>query len=366
MRRRRLITPLAVTATAVAMTLATALAGAGSASAHNGSGPGAVKVLNSTVLAPFNVSVDKGRVLVADGGTSLVSKIKRDGSLQTVATGHQPGDVAGVATGGGAIAYTGSDFAAGGQSLTIHRPGHADVVADISGFEAKHNPDKHVWYGVKNASSCVSDALTAADVPVYYQGVVDSHAYSVAYAGHGWWYVADAAGNDIVRVSPKGHVSLVSLLPKQPTKITAEMAGALGLPDCVAGITYAFEPVPTDVEVWHGKLFVSTLPGGPEDPSLGARGSVYTLRPWGHPQRLATGFLGATNLAVGRHGSIYVTELFAGQISKVWHGHGKPVVALPGAVSVEYSCGYLYAGTLGPSDDEGNPTGPGSVVRVRL
>ncbi len=57
-------------------------------------------------------------------------------------------------------------------------------------------------------------------------------------------------------------------------KVTKESAAALELPDCVVGVTYAFEPVPTDVEVGKdGYLYVTTLPGGPESPALGARGS---------------------------------------------------------------------------------------------
>ena len=41
----------------------------------------------------------------------------------------------------------------------------------------------------------------------------------------------------------------------------------------------------------HHRLYVTTLPGGPEDPSFGARGSVYKLsdRVY-HPYRIATGF----------------------------------------------------------------------------
>ena len=124
------------------------------------------------------------------------------------------------------------------------------------------------------------------------------------------------------------------MLPPQPTEVTAEGAGALGLPDCTIGSTFAFEPVPTDVEVAKGgKLIVSLLPGGPEDPSLGARGAVYQVkagsgghhhhgygRHGNHGSRgkvklLAGGFLGATNVAIGDRGEIYVAELFGGKVS---------------------------------------------------
>ena len=159
---------------------------------------------------------------------------------------------------------------------------------------------------------------------------------------------------------------MVKVLPPQPITITAEQAAALGAPDCLIGVTYGFEPVPTDVEVSGGKLYVSTLPGGPEDPSLGARGSVYTMKTNGsHLRRLARGFLGATNLAVGG-GHVYVSELFAGQVSKVVNGHGVPVAALPGPLGLEYAGGNLYAGVIAQTDDQGNPTAPGAVVKISL
>ncbi|HEV7653821.1 MAG TPA: hypothetical protein VGP36_03665 [Mycobacteriales bacterium] len=62
------------------------------------------------------------------------------------------------------------------------------------------------------------------------------------------------------------------------------------------------------------KLVVSLLPGGPEDPSLGARGSVVSVNPRnGNATRLATGIAGATDIALGDHGRIFVSQLFAGQ-----------------------------------------------------
>ena len=123
--------------------------------------------------------------------------------------------------------------------------------------------------------------------------------------------------------------------------------------------TYAFEAVPTDVEVGKdGWLYVSTLPGGPEDPSLGARGRVYRVDPrTGKNQLIARGFAGATNLALGKRGEIYVTELFAGRISVIKHGEVKPYVTLPGALSVETDRkGNLWAGT--------GITGPSSIVKI--
>jgi sugar lactone lactonase YvrE len=118
------------------------------------------------------------------------------------------------------------------------------------------------------------------------------------------------------------------------------------MPPCVVGGKFVAEPVPTDVEVGpRGKLYVSTLPGGPEDPSFGARGSVYEVNPWnGRWKQVATGFAGATNLAVTPWGTIYVSELFGNQISKVVGNHGVPLVSVPSPAGLEWFHGKLVAG----------------------
>jgi hypothetical protein len=38
---------------------------------------------------------------------------------------------------------------------------------------------------------------------------------------------------------------------------------------------------------------------------------------------------------------------------------------LPGVVSLEWGNGRLYAGTMAPTDDQGKPTGKGSIVSIR-
>ena len=222
-------------------------------------------------------------------------------------------------------------------------------------YEERANPDQVNQYGIVNAPDCAKSFLGP---DASYTGRVDSHAFSVAAYKNGSWLVADAAGNDIVKFSAKGKPSTVAVLPPQPLKITPEFVAAAGLPpaaaDCLVGLTYNFEAVPTDIEVGHnGYLYVTTLAGGPE---VGARSSVYRINPRnGHSKLLATGFAGATNLALFR-GKIYVAELFGGQISVVRHGAPAKYLALPGALAIEAGRGALYAGT--------GVTGPGSVVKI--
>jgi hypothetical protein len=365
MRFRRM--SLYATVAAAGLSLAWSPAATAEPGHLRSSGP-TVRVLNDGVIAPFQLAVHDDDVYVADGGTSLVSRLHH-GALSTVAQGPQPGEVAGVALtrNGRTVAYTSSDGTTHETALTILRKGRSPVTADLSGYEAKKNPDGHRSYGIKNPSQCVVDAFAKlGGPPASYKGIVDSHPYSVTSLKDDSWAVADAAGNDILKVSSTGKVSLVAVLPSQPLKITQEIARSQNLPDCVVGLTYRFEPVPTDVEVGRdGWLYVSTLPGGPEDPSLGARGKVYKVNPWsGRVKEVAHGFSGATNLAIDKWGRIYVAELFAGQISTIKDGEPRKYVTLGGVVSVEWGDDHLYAGTLAPFDDQGVPQGHGSIVRI--
>ena len=161
--------------------------------------------------------------------------------------------------------------------------------------------------------------------------------------------------------------------------MTAEAAAALEMPACTVGSTYAFEPVPTDVEVTDGgKLIVSTLPGGPESPALGARGAVYQVKAGGgghhhvyarHGKHakvklVAGGFLGATNVAVDDHGRIYVAELFGGKVSVIRHGDVSTVAELTNPAGVEYKDGKVYVSYDVFPPDAGPPDGKISTIRV--
>ena len=85
----------------------------------------------------------------------------------------------------------------------------------------------------------------------------------------------------MLKVGYGGTVSTAAVLPAgDPIVVSAELAAGVGFPACVAGFSCRFEPVPADVEEGgDGWLYVTSLPGGPEDASLGARGAVYRFNP---------------------------------------------------------------------------------------
>lgn len=359
------------TACTVAVIAGTALVGASAVPAT--AAPAAppqlkvVKTLSSAFVAPLQFAVHGKRVVVADGAT-----LSQLGVSTPIAT--NPGDgheIAGVAIdkATGAIAYTtatsvGPEGPHTASALVVKRPGRADLVADLYKFETSHNPDRIIHYGVDHPSACVRKALTAAQVPISYTGKLDTHPYAVTALGDGAWAVADAGGNDILRVGPTGVVSTLAVLPRQPWVVSAEFAKENKLPKCVVGVTYNFESVPTDVEVApNGHLYATALPGG-----QGALGKVYELASstsYGQAKAVATGFAGAGNLAFDRAGHMFVVELYKGDIAEVVNGKPVSVLSLPAVAAIEFANGHLYASTAPAalSDGSGTP-GPGTIVRL--
>lgn len=316
-------------------------------------------VLTTALAAPFNLEVDRHRILVADSGLGLIGRIRRDGTVKTVI-----GDVAGpegIATKGGYLAHTSTEggFPITASGVVIHGPHGRVVKADTLKYERMHNPDQIHTYGLADPDACTVDPSNPEVPPPSYTGIVDSHAYSLTAFGRGF-VLADAGANALLWIGRGGSIRTLAVLPPQPATISPQVAAQFGL-SCSTDVVYNFEAVPTDVEVGpDGFLYVTTLPGGPEDPSLGARGKVYRVNPWtGKARAVATGLLGPTNLAFAK-GKLYVTEFFAGRVAKVVRGSVRSFYELPGVVAIESGHhGELYVAALG-----GGPDQPGTVVRL--
>ena len=318
----------------------------------NGHGLGDSPTLSAPLAqglaGPLQIAVgDSGTVYAAQAFAGVLTKIGRHGT-QDIAT-NPGGEIAGVdVRANNSVLYTSSVFNADGvataTALNRLEHGSSSMIADLYTYEATQNPDQGATYGFESIpADCAAQWPVEFAGPPSYMGGIDSHPYAVASAGPKT-YVADAAMNAILEINRKGDIRTVAVLPPQPLVLSAEAVAANQFPECVTGLTYNFEPVPTDVEVGlNGMLYVTTLPGGPEDPSLGARGSVYRINPWtGESTQLATGFLGATNLALGRLGQIFVSELFAGKVSRVVNGAPETVLELPAPAGLEYANGKLY------------------------
>ncbi len=346
---------LTVTAAATAAVLAAGT----TATAHPRPAPVVSDPLASGLAGPLQLEVAHGNVFVGQAFAGLLTRIAPDGTTTDLVQDA----VNGLAVSRKGIAFTTDIDDPTPSSLLKLRAwdGTVTEIADLYQYESDKNPDAGNTYGFLDL-----DPYCAQQVPAEvgggdpYTGQVDAHPYALANGPRGGWYVAEAGGNAVLYVSARGDIRTVAVLPPQVTTVTADAAAAVGLPDCTVGHPYAFEPVPTDVEVSRsGQVFVTLLPGGPEDASLGARGSVVRLSlsqrhgGWArghehglrvHQKVIASGFLGATNLALGPRGSIYVTELFANRLSQVRHGQVSPVVDLTEPAAVEYSDGKLYVG----------------------
>jgi hypothetical protein len=238
---------------------------------------------------------------------------------------------------------------------TMNRRGEVSTVADILAYERANNPDGRQHYGFSDLDQSCTDQLPP-DIPLDYDGLVDSHPYATLGTPLGT-VVADAGSNALFTVDRRGTVRTLAVLPPQRVTV-GEWGAGLGLPACTIGHPFDFEAVPTDVELGpDGWLYVTLLPGGPEDASLGARGSVVRVNLWrGTVETVATGFVSATDLAVAPNGDIYVAELFGGRIALLEKGASEPVtfreVSTP--AGVEWTPRGLYA-TIDALGPEGAP-----------
>lgn len=328
-----------VTAVALATLVGSAVIAAPASAAPFIPLPGFGKpVTVATGLAgPLSMDVSSsGDAYVAQNFAGLLTKVSPDGSTENIVT--LPGEEIGAVTARNGTVYYARNASDLSSTTLVALPagGSPSTLADLRAYEVDNNPDADNEYGFLDLpEECA--ALFPAEQPASNGGLIDSHPYG-ALATSAGVYVADAGANAILKVGYDGMVSTVGVLPPaSPVTVTAELATGAGFPPCVAGYDYTFEPVPTDVEMGPGGwLYVTTLPGGPEDPSLGARGAVYKINPANGDVRLvASGFGGATGLAVSpKLGIIFVAELFGGpngtgQISAVRPGSTTPTVSVP-------------------------------------
>jgi hypothetical protein len=141
----------------------------------------------------------------------------------------------------------------------------------------------------------------------------ESNPYGVAALRHGGVLVADAAGNDLLKVSRHGHISTVAVLKPR----TVEAPEGAGPP---AGTPMPAEAVATSVTVGSdGHYYVGELRGFPATPGTS---QIWRVKPGSHDavcdseapwrgacKRYADGLTSIVDLAPGRHGSIYALTL---------------------------------------------------------
>ena len=336
---------------------------------HHGEEPGTVTVVADNLNNPRQVTVNDGSVYVAEAGTGgdacfgegdqaacvgltgSVTKVDRWGAerVQTglLSVASPEGDIVGLDS----LAFrhdrmygivTGAcDVPPEAPSEFTDQLGQVLKLEGGTNFEAVGNPA---------AFECANDPDT--------QGP-DTDPYGIAISHHSI-YVADAAGNDLVKVDRhSGEVSLAAVL------------------------STTGQPVPTSL-AWgpDGNLYIGTLnfEGGP------GGANVYRYDPYtGDLSVYASGLTFITGLNFGCHGDLYVSELSTGfgdqgplpdgDVVKIpWGGgtDGRVTIgtgSLHFPTGVAYKDGAVYVSNWGIATGEDGPFGPGAhgqLVRIQL
>ncbi|MDQ0120246.1 hypothetical protein J2T22_003445 [Pseudarthrobacter defluvii] len=363
---------------------------AASAAAIASAGPAAASaktpdydVLAGGFVSPLHVTAGPGKsVLVSQDFAGKLTRIDRDGSTEDLSTGTPQGwEVAGADTRGSTTYFLESVGAGQGDPAGLHgylksmdAQGDVETIADFADYERSHNPDGDQHYGFGDDVSAQCLAAWPQFPPPSYEGIVDSHPYALAVRDN-TAYVADAGMNAVLKVNLKnGDIDTVAVLPPRPAVVPAGlriptdmMGNTVEVPACVVGHEYAFEPVPTDVGIGpDGMLYVTSLPGGPEGPELGARGAIFRINPWnGDTDLWAEDILSPTGQAVTGNGDVYVASLFGGEILKfTCDGDRSQFLAVNMPADVDISGHTLYATV----DALGDPSQPpaGKVIKADL
>jgi hypothetical protein len=299
------------------------------------------------LTSPLKLALDvDGSIYVTQNFAGTLTKVGQSTPLYTSAAPAGTADVGGVSALLGTVYFTetimGPDGPVESYLKKVDRKGNVTQLADIRMWENQHNPDSKNQYGFMNPSA--ECAAQAGDFAMY-NGKLDSHPYATLGTPIGT-VIADAGANALLSVDRWGNIRTVAVFAPQPAALTDEVAAELGAPAC-AGQTYNWEPVPTDVELGpDGWLYVTLLPGGPEGPALGARGSVVKVNLLtGKVVPVASGLLGATDLAVSPKGDVYVAQLFGTDIAVVKKGTSQavPFRAAESGAAVEWGPNGLFA-----------------------
>lgn len=302
------------------------------------------------LTSPLSLAVtERGTVYFSQNFAGLLMKQSPGKKPRVIARTGRGGEIGAVSVRKRVVTYAvsrGQNEV--GKVRQIGQDGKDRALADLGKHERATNADGGVTYGFSRLSKKCEAKLPRWIRPATYDGRVETHPYATT-STRDTVYVADAGANAIVAIDDDGDVSTVAVVPSAVLRLTERLAEENGLPRCTAGSRYRFESVPTDVEMGpDGLLYVTSLPGGPEDGSVGRLGAVHRIDPvTGRTTKVVGGLLSATGLAVAGNGDLYVAELFGGRIVRVADGTSKPTtlrkVMMPG--DLEIARGRLWATT---------------------
>ena len=328
--------PLVAILAALTLT-GTALAGSAvSTAAHAPKADPQVATVAKGLVGPLSVAqAPDGTRYWADTFAGVLYKQAVDGTVSVIYKSKKSAPE-GVSADGGVLRFaTGSNDNKAGKVWTLDTAGAPVLIGDTYKHEKKDNPDGKVTYGFINTPECLKKL--PKQIPANYPGSRRAtRTPRPPLAGSRTSRMP--APTPSSRSRPTGVITTVAPITPAESRSQNGRRG-LGPPACTVGKRYAFESVPTDIEVGtNGFLYVTSLPGGPEDGSLGFNGRVLKVKiANGKVSKVAGGLLSPTGLALASNGDIYVSQLFLGVISKIKAGTSKvkPYVELPLPAAVE-------------------------------
>jgi hypothetical protein len=354
-------TPLIPVAVAAMSLLATAFAPAANAATDP-------DVVADGLVSALSVAVaDDGTVYASQNFASLITKIAPGGEPEVIYADEGHREVGAFSVDGDVLTFGASIPGVDVKMYTYEFDGEGYVqtqIADLWAYEKAHNPDHANTYGIAGLSKSCTKATPKGWRP--YKGRKDSHAYASTTLD-GITYVADAGANAIIAIDGDV-VSTVAVLPPTSIKITKSIRKVLGAPKCTIGKKLRVEGVPTDVEAGpDGNLYVTSLPGGPEDPAMGANGAVYRVDlGLGKISKLSGGLATPTGIAIGPDGTAYVSMLFASVVLAIpFGGEPFPFAEVPFPGDVDVKDGAVYVTESGLNDPEEGPY-TGKVLKFTL
>ncbi|NVN00666.1 ScyD/ScyE family protein, partial [Arthrobacter sp. SDTb3-6] len=237
-------------------------------------------------------------------------------------------------------------------------------IADLNGVRGANNPDGATVYGVRDAMpACLAQAPGLQSA-----GGTFSHPYSSGPVAGGV-YVGDAGANTILFVTDAGAVSLVKALPAEPVTVDARFAAlaaemGMPVPDCMLGLDYWAEAVPTSRAMSGQWLYYKVLPGAP-GMELGY-GKAYRMNVRsGTTQLLAEGLAAPTGIAVDKDNNVHDSQLMGDGVVEVKNGTATTV--LPAMMSSDVAVtGSTLVALANAFDEvnEGNGGNGGNLVTM--
>lgn len=260
-----------------------------------------------------------GSIMVAVNGVNEKTiEVIKHGSVKTMTSVNSATDIQGIAavsSGNAFVVSAGSDLAKNGE-LYKASYGNVRMVADLAAFERDHDPDAFKGIQWKNQQCEAIDGFSAGP---------QNNPYKVMASLGQTVYVADAAGNTVLKTSETGEIDYLAILTppidNNGDYLVRWNAGRDKEIDCYA------QPVPTSIaEDADGHIYIGELTGalGPQDGVFPiGRSRVWKIRAGATnvvlDQRNGTddyellidGLTSVIDVEIGPDGMLYVVELDA-------------------------------------------------------